>query len=204
MSSQLIDVIAPVSTYMNICNFVPTVLKAVKTGSPSAFSESLLLISFLNQIVWFSYGIQTWTMSILTSNTIGVIVNVIYVAIFYRLSKAPLRLGGVLAAGAALTLFFCTTTLTILDLCALIISLIAAVAPLELVLKAFKSKDSGCIEPISLLLGLFCSGSWFVFGRVHQNMTVIIPNGIGHIILWAVALAYLAFAKGPKPAVKRE
>ena len=73
----------------------------------------------------------------------------------------------------------------------IVINIFMFIAPAQNILRVIKEKNYKLIPIASTIVGTLCSGGWFIFGKLVNDINCIIPNGLGLIssiittIIWS-------------------
>ena len=159
----------------------------------------IMMMNNLNCVLWLSYGLLISDFFIILANGIGISVNVIYFCLyfFYRLEKKIMKTLLVVLITLTLTggiLVILTYVIKINDLSrysAVVINVLMYAAPGQKMVKYFfnykfqievcKTKDYTLIPLPSVIMGIFCSSCWLLYGILPiSDISIIIPNGLGN------------------------
>jgi len=193
----IIGIIGNIISVLVFVSPIPTFWRIVRTRSTEEFEPAPYVLTLLNSLLWFYYGItKPDGLLIATVNGFGAVMETIYVALF--LVYAADHATRVKAAKLVITLdigffgfIFATTTFAIggLDMKILIIGLICAClnvfmygSPLAAVRTVISSKSVEYM-PFFLSFFLFLNGGvWATYALLDRDVFLGIPNGIGFFL----------------------
>ena len=195
---------------------IPTMKYVVKVGSVMQFSPDPYIMNAINCVVWVMWASVTPDrMAPLITNAIGTGVNVVYLFIFFwwgDTSSRSLFLKKIFAAtlliAATAAFSFMVAPLVFekadadwkvesaaLGVLADIFNVLMYAGPLTIAVTVIKTKSVEFM-PLGLAVGTtFCSVTWFGYGIVVRDITIVIPNGLGVLLSVLQFLLYCRFCR---------
>lgn len=167
----------------------------------------VMIMNYLNCLIWFSYGIRQSKAQIIICNFIGLVLNLVYFLVFLLIllkkKKAKLSIAVMLFLVGSICIFLGFYSLikskSLISSIIIVINILMYVAPGAKILTAIK-KYSIKLIPIHIsVLGALCSLFWAIYGIFISDITVIIPNvfGLTFSLMQVLAWVYI------KVAIKR-
>ncbi|KAM6573510.1 hypothetical protein CsatA_017590 [Cannabis sativa] len=191
----------------------PTFWRIIKSKAVEEFKPDPYLATVLNCALWIFYGmpfIHPDSLLVVTINSVGLVLELIYLTIFFIYATTEGRrkvvrwlffelvfFGGVVALG--LLVFHGTTrrSLFVGILCD-IFNIIMYTSPLTIMSKVIKTKSVEYM-PFYLSLTNFLNGScWTAYALIKLDIYVLVSNGLG-AISGAVQLILYACYYGTTP-----
>ena len=168
---------------------IPTIRKIVNEKSTKKESPLMFIMLVNNGFVWSCYGILNDDPVILISNACGVILGIIYSAIFYQYCPNKQQMVKLVQAsfGVITILFFfaffsdpqfAVNTLGLLGALSAILLMSSPLAVMRQVIK----DETSIYLPIPTVITTFINAlSWLIYGLIVKDPYVFIPNGLGLI-----------------------
>ena len=75
----------------------------------------------------------------------------------------------------------------------IIINIIMFIAPGQNLIRVIKEKNYKLIPIASTIVGCLCSGGWFLYGKLLNDINCIIPNGLGLIFSILTTIVWMYF-----------
>ena len=149
----------------------------------------MLIFNALNNVLWACYWYRTSKLIPLLNSIICSIISCVfgffylYLAFNKNYKKIAICSILLIIIQFNLVLFFLKImrSLKIFGIILIIINIMMFVAPGQNLIKVFKEKNYKLIPIATTIMGCFCSGGWFLFGIIVNDINCIIPNGLGLI-----------------------
>uniref|UniRef100_A0ACD5XDD4 Uncharacterized protein n=1 Tax=Avena sativa TaxID=4498 RepID=A0ACD5XDD4_AVESA len=187
---------------------VPTFWTIIEKKDAGEFSPDPYLATLVNCILWVFYGlpfVHPNSMLVLTINGTGLVIESIYIAIFFSLASSKKRTRILLVLGAV-AVFMVGLVLVVLlgadtyEERSLIVGTICVIAgtamyaaPLTVIQKVIRTKSVEFM-PISLsLVGLLNGTCWTTYALIKFDLYITIPNGLGVMFSIAQVILYLCY-----------
>jgi solute carrier family 50 protein (sugar transporter) len=161
----------------------------------------MLLFFSLNSLCWTCYWFKNSNMIFMLSYYISTIIDSGFLIIYlYFLCKYNKRflISSFLLIVIEVTivisvLLFIIEYLNFYRRCLIVISTIMYISPGQNLIKVFKEKACKFIPIFSTMAGILCSGGWLLFGKIIDDIYIIIPNGLGLIFSTIYTLIWLIY-----------
>eukprot|EP01084_Bolivina_argentea_P135540 238812_1 len=179
---------------------IPTIRKIINDKSTKKENPLLFIMLVVNGFVWSCYGILTDDSVILITNATGVILGIIYSAIFYQYCpNKQYMIKLVQGSFATITILFLFTffsdpqfAVNSLGLLGSLSAILLMSSPLVVMQMVIKEKTSIYL-PVPTVIATFINAlSWLLYGVTVKDPYVWFPNGIG--LLAAIVQVCLLFA----------
>lgn len=208
--SFYVGVIGNVISVLMFLSPVSTFIRIVKHRSTEDFDSLPYVCTLLNSSLWTYYGLMNDEVLVSTINGFGVLVEIVYVALF--LTFAPRRMKvktGILVGTLDIGFFGAAILVTRLALqgnlrigalgmvCAAL-NIIMYGSPLAAMKTVVTTKS---VEYMPFLLSFFLflnGGIWAFYAVLHRDIYLLIPNGTG-CMLGVAQLALYAMYMNAKP-----
>lgn len=208
--SFYMGIIGNVISVLMFLSPVSTFIRIVKNRSTEDFESLPYVCTLLNSSLWTYYGIINDEILVSTVNGFGVVVEIVYVALF--LAFAPPRLKvkigilvgtvdiGFMAATILVTRMALPANLQIgaLGLICAALNIIMYASPLSAMKTVVMTKS---VEYMPFLLSFFFfmnGGIWAFYAVLHRDIYLLVPNGTG-CLLGAAQLVLYAIYMNAKP-----
>ena len=203
-----LNVIIP---YLQIFNTIITVLLnlspivsfiSVIKGKEKYTNIPLLMLVFnlLNNLCWGCYWKRTGQNSAMICSIICSIIATIFVYIYFyylvkkNIKKYILYLFGLIFTEIVIIYIslYIIQNLNYYGRYLIVINIIMYIAPGQNLIKVIKEKNYKLIPISSTIVGAICSGGWYSFGKIVNDINCMIPNGLGFIfsilttIIWVI------------------
>ena len=161
----------------------------------------MLLFFSLNSLCWTCYWFKISNMIFMLSFYISIIIDsglvIIYLYFLCNFIKRFL-ISSILLVVIELiitisVLLFLFDYLNFYRRCMIVINTIMYISPGQNLIKVFKEKKCKFIPILSTMMGLICSGGWLLFGKIIDDIYIIIPNGLGLIFSTLYSLIWLIY-----------
>ncbi|KAJ0985838.1 hypothetical protein J5N97_004194 [Dioscorea zingiberensis] len=189
---------------------VPTFIKIWKRKAVEDFSPIPYLATFLNCALWVFYGmpfVHPNSLLIVTINGFGLVLEALYITMFFIYGTRRLRLKmlGILLAEIA---FMAIVILVVIlashtyqdrtkivgSLCVIFGTFMYG-APLSIMGLVIRTKSVEYM-PFYLSLASFLNGiDWTIYGFIHFDIFVVLPNGLGALLGLAQLVLYACYYK---------
>ena len=161
----------------------------------------MLLFFSLNSLCWTCYWFKNSNMIFMLSYYISTIIDSGFLIIYlYFLCKYNKRflISSFLLIVIEVTivisvLLFIIEYLNFYRRCLIVISTIMYISPGQNLIKVFKEKACKFIPIFSTMAGILCSGGWLLFGKIIDDIYIIIPKGLGLIFSTIYTLIWLIY-----------
>ncbi|KAL0845464.1 hypothetical protein Bca101_018710 [Brassica carinata] len=210
-------IVAIIGNGIALCLFLsptPTFVQIVKKKSTEEYSSIPYLATLINCFVWVLYGlpmVRPDNTPVLTINGAGIIIEVVFITIFFvfcgcqkqRLVIAAVLAGETIFVAVLAVLVFTlqhTTkerSMSVGILCC-VFNVMMYASPLSVMKMVIKTKSVEFM-PFWLSLAAFLNaGVWTVYALMPFDPFIAIPNGIGCVIGLAQLILYAAYYKSTK------
>ncbi|KAK4362364.1 hypothetical protein RND71_017605 [Anisodus tanguticus] len=192
----IIGVIGNVISFFLFLSPVPTFIKIWKAKTVMQFRPDPYVVTVLNCAVWVFYGmpfVHPDSLLVITINGIGLVIELIYVTIFFTFADWPKRRRIVIVLIVEVILFaiiiFITLTFLhdtktrsmLVGILAVIMNILMYASPLTVMRRVIKTKSVKYM-PFFLSLANFANGGvWFAYAFLKFDPYILIPNGLGMI-----------------------
>ncbi|OIT07276.1 PREDICTED: bidirectional sugar transporter SWEET17-like [Nicotiana attenuata] len=205
----IIGVIGNIISILMFLSPVGTFRRIVKNQSTEDFDSLPYICTLLNSALWTYYGlIKPGSYLVSTVNGFGVIVEIIYVALFLLFANPKMRkttaiLAGVLNVGIlATTLLYAQfllhgeTKINVIGFFSTCLNIVMYSSPLGVMTTVVTTKS---VEYMPFLLSFFLflnGGVWTLYAVLVADWFLGVPNGMG-CLLGAVQLVIYAIYRNP-------
>ncbi|KAG5412261.1 hypothetical protein IGI04_008580 [Brassica rapa subsp. trilocularis] len=173
---------------------IPTMVKICKMKSVSEFKPDPYVATVLNCMMWTFYGlpfVQPDSLLVITINGAGLVMELVYVVIFFIFATSPVRKRITIAMVIEVifmavvvfcTLYFLHTTKQrsmLVGILCIIFNIIMYASPLTVMALVIKTKSVKYM-PFFLSLANFMNGAiWIVYACLKFDLYILIPNALG-------------------------
>ncbi|XP_071483724.1 sugar transporter SWEET1-like [Diadema antillarum] len=173
-------------------------MKIRSQGNTQNISVFPFVAAVVNTILWTKYGVLTEDMTVILTNGVGIVLQILYIIIYYLNTNDKKDVHSKLLYAALIVYptlgaikFVTMTTETAIHYIGLIAacgSVVMYGSPLSVVSQVVRTKSTESL-PFSLsFAGFVVSIQWFLYGRVVQDSFIQLPNFLG-MLLGALQLA---------------
>ncbi|PIN01744.1 Multitransmembrane protein [Handroanthus impetiginosus] len=170
---------------------IPTFYQIYKKKSSEGFQAIPYVVALFSAVLWIYYALlKSNAMLIITINSVGCVIETIYILFFIFYATTKLRVQtvkllvllivcGMGFIGVTHFLVKASQRATIVGWICLIFSLCVFIAPLCVVRQVIRTKS---VEHMPFLLSLFLTLSavmWFFYGLLLKDLNIAIPNVLG-------------------------
>ncbi|KAG9140696.1 hypothetical protein Leryth_006895 [Lithospermum erythrorhizon] len=193
---------------------MPTLWRILKKKSSEEFHPYPYIAGVMNCSFWVLYGlpiIHPDSTLVITINSVGLVMELSYLAIFfiYTHKKYRIYIVGLLVAViillaivAVLTLQFCHTYESrsmVVGIICVVFGVIMYASPLSIMKTVIKTKSVEFM-PLSLSWAGFSNGiAWTVYALLEFDIYILIGNALGAISGAAQLILYAYYCKGTLP-----
>ncbi|XP_031099941.1 bidirectional sugar transporter SWEET7b-like [Ipomoea triloba] len=192
----------------------PTVYRIMKKKSVEGFHPWPYHAALMNCFMWVFYAmpfVHPHSILVMTINTLGIALELSYLAVFFYFSNAKTRgkmvlllliqllaLAGIVAA----TLMGAHTTQkrsTIVGSLSVVFGIILYASPLSIMRTVIKSKSAEFL-PGWLIASGFTNGIiWAAYACIRFDIFVFVSNGVGALLSFIQIILKIIYRNGPKP-----
>nr|UJT76397.1 bidirectional sugar transporter SWEET4c [Hemerocallis fulva] len=206
----IVGVVGNVISFGLFLSPVPTFVGIVKRKDVEQFSPVPYLATLLNCMLWVLYGlpiVHPDSTLVLTINGAGVVIELIYIAVFVTFCDGKKRFNVILiflgeiiftvTFGVLVIELLHTTTRrsTVVGILCVIFCIMMYVAPLSVMRMVIKTKSVEYM-PLFLSVASFCNGTcWTVYSLLKFDLNILIPNAIGLLFSVVQLILYAVFYK---------
>ncbi|XP_009405124.2 bidirectional sugar transporter SWEET6a-like [Musa acuminata AAA Group] len=217
---SVLGVIGNIISFGLFLSPVPTFIRIIKRKAVEDFSPIPYLATVLNCMFWVFYGLPVVhpnSILVVTINGIGLILEAIYLVIFfvYAPRQGRLKVSKILAAEVSfMTVVVVVVLLTahthekrslIVGIFAIIFGTCMYASPLSVMKMVIQTKSVQYM-PFTLSLASFLNGVvWTSYAFLPFDINLVIPNGLGALFGLAQLILYACYYKStPKAGTKAE
>ena len=168
--------IAPVVPFWKVLNH-----KLEYKDSPGV----LLIMSFMNCILWADYGLVKNDFMVYFANGIGGTITLVFISVYLVfLAKENIGLSLVYIVALLAVIFGIMIGFFLLDYnitgyVAMIFNVLMYAAPGEKIFQVIKTSNYNLIPIFSTVGGLYCSLCWLMYGIYQKDWKLYVPNALG-------------------------
>ncbi|KAJ2502990.1 sugar transmembrane transporter activity protein [Coemansia sp. RSA 1972] len=174
------------------------VRKAHSTKTQVAMLQPLA--SFVSSILWLKYGLLRNDLVVSLVNALGVCVSSYILLAFWRFSHSrhsvETRVLLALVVSASCVGFVTTSNYVwahhVYSIACCVVSLVFLASPLGQLGQVLKARDASVLLPSVTVLAFANNVVWAVYGRVHNDPFMFVPNSVGAALCF-VQLAVIAW-----------
>jgi solute carrier family 50 protein (sugar transporter) len=160
----------------------------------------LLIMSFMNCVLWAIYGLVKNTFQVYFANGIGGSITLIFITIYFiYLGKRNLGIAllfniGLLAVVFGLVLlFYFIVNPDVTGYVAMFFNILMYAAPGEKIAQVIKTQNFRLIPIFSTVGGFLCSLCWLMFGIYKNDWKLYVPNALGLVFAVLQITIYLIY-----------
>ncbi|KAA0195354.1 hypothetical protein HAZT_HAZT006548 [Hyalella azteca] len=204
------DAVASLASSLTILLFLSgsfICLQIIRLGHTGSHSSFPFITGIFNSVTWLVYGSLLGDSSIIITNSVGLVTQVLYLMVFLLYCVAvPVRtavkrqmLALVVILGSILyyATYSANDRLVVtshVGLLSCIASILFCASPLASVFEVIRVKSTS-IMPFPLILLMFLSTSaWTIYGRLIDAVFVVIPNFLCALISGLQLLLFLVYS----------
>uniref|UniRef100_A0A2C9VRZ1 Bidirectional sugar transporter SWEET n=2 Tax=Manihot esculenta TaxID=3983 RepID=A0A2C9VRZ1_MANES len=192
-------IVGVIGNIISLCLFlspIPTFLKIVKQQAVQEFKPDPYVATLLNCALWSFYGlpfVKEDSILVTTINSVGLIIEIVYVCIFFMYSPMEKRRKIVMVLTLELIFVFAVVLVAFLafptpkkraifvGILCVILNIIMYASPLTVMRMVIKTKSVKYM-PFFLSLANLCNGIiWVIYAMLKFDINVVLPNSLGAI-----------------------
>jgi solute carrier family 50 protein (sugar transporter) len=182
----IIALAANISAILFYISPIHIIMNLIKTKETKTVPYLLFLFTILNCELWVIYGFQDYSWEIYFNNSIGMVMNTIYITIFiFYLGDIRKKLVFLISIYGMIAIVFVylmqvIAVKKITGLLAMILNIFMFLSPLQKSYEVFKYKTNIYIPLYLVISMLICTSLWIAVGILKNNdIFIIVPNSIG-------------------------
>ncbi|XP_050666640.1 sugar transporter SWEET1 isoform X2 [Leptidea sinapis] len=181
---QFIECLAVVTTILQFLSGVLVCKRYVYNGTTGEASSLPFTCGFLSCSIWFLYGITKYDGNLVLVNSVGVILMVSYIVVFYlhTLKKTAVLRQAYIALGLCVFAIVYAYNEEDND------TLLEYLAPMSQLVYVVRMKSTECLPFPMILMYFVVSSLWFIYGLIEVDHYLMATNIIGA----SLALAQLS------------
>ncbi|KAM3318944.1 bidirectional sugar transporter SWEET5 [Capsicum chacoense] len=203
----VVGIIGNVISFLLFLSPVPTFIKIRKDKTVMQFKPDPYVVTALNCAVWVFYGmpfVHPDSLLVVTINGIGLVIELIYVTIFFIYAEwqkrrkiliflvVELIILGIIIFITLTFLFGTKARSMLVGIVAVVMNIAMYTSPLTVMRRVISTK-SVKFMPFYLSLANFANGCiWFAYAFLKFDVYILIPNGLGAL---SGAIQLLLYAK---------
>ncbi|PAN17829.1 hypothetical protein PAHAL_3G157700 [Panicum hallii] len=213
---DIVGIIGNVISFGLFLSPLPTFIQIVQKGDVEKFVPDPYLATFLNCALWVFYGlpiVHPNSILVVTINGAGLVIETVYLSIFFAYSPRPKRLKmlGVLAvelvfvaavvAGVLLGAHDTDKRSLVVGSICIFFGTLMYAAPLTVMKRVITTKSVEYM-PFTLSFVSFLNGiCWTTYALIRFDIFITIPNGLGTLLGLAQLILYFCYyGSTPKPS----
>ncbi|KAJ9140342.1 hypothetical protein P3X46_031001 [Hevea brasiliensis] len=206
-------IVGIIGNVVSLCLFlspIPTFVKIIKQKAVQDFKADPYVATVLNCAMWSFYGlpiVKEDSILVTTINAVGLLIELIYVCIFFIFSPNHKRRR--IAIALTVEVIFVAVVILIsivalstpkkramfVGILCIILNIIMYVSPLTVMRMVIKTKSVKYM-PFFLSLASLCNGIiWVVYALLKFDLNVVLPNGLGAISGLIQIILYAKYRK---------
>ncbi|XP_071712406.1 bidirectional sugar transporter NEC1-like [Rutidosis leptorrhynchoides] len=203
-------------SFMVFISPIPTFYKVYKRKSTEGFQYAPYVVSLFSAMLWIYYALlKTDTMLIITINSVGCIVQTLYISFFLfyaskktRVESAKLIVSLIVVGFGVIVILtqFLASGLTrsiIVGWICLVFSICVFLAPLGVLRQVIRTKSVEFM-PVLLSVALTINAViWFLYGLLKRDINIALPNILGFIFGIVQLILYFVY-KNKKPIMDKK
>ncbi|XP_010519561.1 PREDICTED: bidirectional sugar transporter SWEET5 [Tarenaya hassleriana] len=192
----IVGIVGNVISFGLFCSPIPTFMKIWKARTVGEFKPDPYVATVLNCMMWSFYGmpfVHPDSLLVITINATGLLMELVYVAIFFYFSPWPSRkkitMALVIEVVFMATVILCTMYLLhttkarsmLIGIMCIVFNIIMYASPLTVMKTVIRTKSVKYM-PFFLSIANFMNGCvWAVYALLQFDPYILIPNGLGTI-----------------------
>jgi len=166
----------------------------------------LLIMSFMNTIIWTTYGLKDNKTQVFVCNAIGGIISIFFIVI-YLIYLAEIKwklyiIYNFIFANFIVEIFYIFYKIinnnNAIGLTAMIFNILMYASPGAKIYEVYVTENYELIPIYSCIVSVFNCISWFIHGLFLNDINIEIPNGIGFVLAIIQILVWYIFYKKNK------
>ena len=161
----------------------------------------MLVFNLLNNLCWGCYWCRVYRYSPMTCSIIcSIIANIFFFIYLYYfankyIKKYILYLICLLFIEIIIIYvsYYIVQNLTYYGIFLIVINILMFAAPGQNLIKVIKEKNYKLIPIASTIVGILCSGGWYLYGKIVNDINCVIPNGLGLIFSIFTTLVWMFY-----------
>ena len=188
-----------IATYFYLAPVVPFMQVLTNKLNYKDSPGVLLIMSFMNCILWADYGLVKNDFMVYFANGIGGTITLVWITIYLIfLGKKNLLLAvgyncGLIAVIVLIMIIFFIIDYNITGYCAMIFNVLMYAAPGEKIYRVITTKDYKLIPIFSTMGGFACSLCWLMYGIYQKDWKLYVPNALGLAFAILQIVIYLIY-----------
>lgn len=183
---------ATIATVGFFLSGIVTCQKIIRSGSTENVQLLPFVTTFLNCMMWASYGILKGDAALVPVNTIGMMTQVFYILCFFNYCKERGKevKSVVYAAIIAFILYMYlmhfieedVTRVAHLGLMCIVFTITMQASPLAVVAKVVRTKSTESMPFVFSFMMVLLSFLWLCYGTVVNDINIQVPNASGVLL----------------------
>jgi len=188
-----------IATYFYLAPVVPFMQVLTNKLNYKDSPGVLLIMSFMNCILWADYGLVKNDFMVYFANGIGGTITLVWITIYLIfLGKKNLLLAvgynfGLIVVVVLIMIIFFIIDYNITGYCAMIFNVLMYAAPGEKIYRVITTKDYKLIPIFSTMGGFACSLCWLMYGIYQRDWKLYVPNALGLAFAILQIVIYLIY-----------
>ena len=188
-----------IATYFYLAPVVPFMQVLTNKLNYKDSPGVLLIMSFMNCILWADYGLVKNDFMVYFANGIGGTITLVWITIFLIfLGKKNFLLAigynfGLVVVIILLMIIFFIIDYNITGYLAMIFNVLMYAAPGEKIYRVITTKDYKLIPIFSTMGGFACSLCWLMYGIYQKDWKLYLPNALGLAFAILQIVIYLIY-----------
>jgi solute carrier family 50 protein (sugar transporter) len=204
------DIMGWVGTVLSMVFYIAPIIPITKLIKKKCNLEEvpgpLLIMSFMNTIIWTTYGLRGDKTQVFVCNGLGGIISVFFIIIYLiYLAKQNWKLiimYNFIFANFIVEIFYIFYKIiknnNTNGLVAMIFNILMYASPGAKIYEVCKTGNYDLIPIYSCIVSVFNCISWFIHGLFLEDINIIIPNGSGIVLAIVQVLVWGVFYKKNK------
>ena len=188
-----------IATYFYLAPVVPFMQVLTNKLNYKDSPGVLLIMSFMNCILWADYGLVKNDFMVYFANGIGGTITLVWITIYLIfLGKKNLLLAvgynfGLIVVVVLIMIIFFIIDYNITGYIAMIFNVLMYAAPGEKIYRVITTKDYKLIPIFSTMGGFACSLCWLMYGIYQRDWKLYVPNALGLAFAILQIVIYLIY-----------
>ncbi|KAJ2521012.1 Sugar transporter [Coemansia sp. RSA 1939] len=179
-----------IAMFLSQLSVIPQLKQARRSKQAAAVPVLQFLMSFLSSVLWLKYGLLKRDGTIAAVNAAGVVVAFYILVQFWRYSsgegartRVEAKVLGTVVVGVVLVSYVDQSrdpaAIDVFSLACCAMSLLFLAAPLGQIGNVVARRDASVLLPGVAALAFANNVLWAVYGRIHADPYMTLPNGVG-------------------------